>query len=113
MRKIVIGLLLGAAAGVLDVIPMLAQKLPWDANLSAFSMWVVIGFFLSTSSLRLSAVAQGLLTSFLCLVPAAILVGAKQPASLIPIAIMTTALGCLLGWAVPRFAKQATTQECA
>jgi hypothetical protein len=49
MRSIVTGICTGVVAGALDLIPMVLQKLPWDANLSAFSMWVVIGFFASSA----------------------------------------------------------------
>ena len=36
-RKIIIGLICGAAAGILDVTPMIMQNLTWDANLCAYS----------------------------------------------------------------------------
>ena len=47
MKKIKIGLLLGIAAGVIDVIPMVIQNLTWDANISAFTMWIVVGFLIA------------------------------------------------------------------
>jgi hypothetical protein len=50
-KRIMIGVSLGTIAGILDVIPMVAQKLTWDANLSAFSLWIVIGFMLAISQL--------------------------------------------------------------
>ena len=103
MRSIVRGISFGAFAGILDLIPMVAQKLPWDADLSAFSMWVVVGFFISTSRIKLAAPLLGLLTSFLCLIPSAIIIGAKEPFTLVPIGIMTAILGTGLGWAVKRF----------
>jgi hypothetical protein len=101
----VTGLCMGALAGALDLIPMVLQKLPWDADLSAFSMWVVVGFFISISRLKLPAPLLGLLTSFLCLIPSAIIIGAKEPFTLVPIAIMTAILGTGLGWAVKRFER--------
>jgi hypothetical protein len=103
MHKALLGFALGAVAGIIDVVPMILQKLSWDANLSAFSMWVVIGFFLATSSLRIHAVVQGLLISFLCILPVAIIIGAKEPITLLPIAGMTIILGSLLGWSVRKF----------
>jgi hypothetical protein len=104
-KKAVIGILFGAIAGAIDVVPMLLQKLTWDANLSAFFMWVVIGFFLSTTELKLHPVIKGLLFSFLCLLPSVFIIGWKQPSALFPIFIMTAVLGSLLGLAVGRFAK--------
>jgi len=102
-KRVGIGLALGAGAGVLDVIPMIAQHLTWDANLSAFTMWVVIGFFIAVVKLPMRAPLQGILTAFLCLAPAAILIGWKEPFALVPIAVMTTILGALLGYAIRRF----------
>ena len=104
-NKIIIGVSLGAVAGILDVIPMIIQNLTWDANISAFLMWVVIGFLLSVIVLKLNAILKGILISFLVLLPAAILIGWNEPLSLLPIVIMTSILGGLLGFAVNRFVR--------
>ena len=96
-KNMLIGLLLGTAAGVIDVVPMLLQKLTWDANLSAFSLWVVSGFLLATSGLKGSPILKGILIPFLCLIPSAVLIGWKNPLALLPIAAMTLVLGALLG----------------
>gem|GEM_PF-5600971 len=37
MKKTFVGIFLGAIAGIIDVIPMILQDLPWNANLSAFT----------------------------------------------------------------------------
>ncbi|MFH0817357.1 MAG: hypothetical protein V1909_01855 [Candidatus Micrarchaeota archaeon] len=105
MKKTQLGILLGTIAGVIDVIPMLAQNLTWDANLSAFSLWVVSGFLIASSSLKLNGALKGILISFLVLLPAAILIGWEEPISLVPIAVMTLILGSLLGYAIERYGK--------
>jgi len=105
-RKIFIGLGLGAFAGLLDITPMIIQDLPWDANVSAFSMWVIAGFFISTSALKLIPVFKGLLISFLCLTPCAILISWEEPKSVLPIALMTLVLGSALGFACDYFTKE-------
>ena len=97
MKKISKGIGLGAVAGVIDVIPMIFQKLTWDANISAFIMWVVVGFFLSISSIKIAGFLKGILFSFLILLPTAVIIGWKEPFSLVPIGIMTLILGALLG----------------
>ena len=104
-RNIVTGIGLGAVAGIIDVIPMIIQNLTWDANISAFLMWVVIGFLLSIAELKINSVLKGILISYLVLLPAGILIGWKEPASLVPIILMTTLLGGALGFAVQRFKK--------
>ena len=105
MKKIKTGILLGFAAGILDVIPMLIKKLPFEADISAFLMWIVIGFFIGTSTLTMNPVLKGLIISLLVLLPAAILIGWKEPLTLIPITAMTTILGCLLGYLIEKFGK--------
>lgn len=96
-NRIVKGLLFGTVAGVVDVLPMLAQGLSWDADLSAFSLWVVAGFLIATSELRFNSILKGLLISYLLALPVYIIVGAKEPFSLIPMTIMTAILGGILG----------------
>jgi len=100
-----IGLGLGALAGVLDVIPMLVQKLPWAADISAFTLWVAVGFILSTSELRLWSPLKGVVLAFVVLAPSAVIIGFAQPFSLIPISVMTLVLGALLGFGVENLAK--------
>jgi hypothetical protein len=104
-RSIITGISLGAVAGIIDVIPMIIQKLTWDANISAFLMWIVIGFILSITELKMNSILKGILISYLVLLPAAILIGWKEPVSLVPILIMTTILGGALGYSIQRFKK--------
>lgn len=105
MNNIFIGILLGIAAGILDVIPMTAQKLPWDAKISAFCLWVVVGFMVATSSLQMPGVLKGLLISFLVLLPVLIIIAWKDSKSIPPIIIMTTVLGTLLGFFIDKLTK--------
>ncbi len=104
-KNIVIGLLLGIAAGVLDVIPMLLQGLTWDANLSAFFLWVVSGFMLATSNLKIGPILKGIVIPFICLLPSLFIIGWNNPYSLIPIGIMTLILGSLLGFTYNKLAQ--------
>ncbi len=105
MKKTQLGITLGIAAGIIDVIPMLVQKLTWDANLSAFSLWVVSGFLIGSSNLKVRGAIKGIIISTLVLLPSAILIGWQQPASLIPIFIMTLLLGSTLGFLVDKLSK--------
>ena len=78
------------------------QKLTWDANLSAFTMWVVIGFLIASIELKMNPILKGILISFLVLLPLAIIIGWNEPFSLISIVIMTTILGGLLGYIISK-----------
>ena len=104
-HDIVIGILLGSVAGILDLIPMLLQGLTWDANLSAFSLWVVSGFMLATSNLRINPILKGIVIPFVCLLPSAFIIGWNNLFSLLPISVMTLILGALLGFTYNKFAK--------
>lgn len=97
MNRTIKGILSGTTVGLIDIIPMLAQKLAPAALLSAFTMWVVIGFLLSVIKLNLNGAAKGVFISFLVLAPTAIIIGFQEPLSLLPICIMTLILGSLLG----------------
>lgn len=105
MNRVLKGLLAGAAAGVIDVVPMIAQKLTWDANLSAFALWVMAGFLIATSNLKLPAAVKGIVIAYAMVLPIGILVGWKEPMTLIPIGGMTLLLGAGLGWVLRRADK--------
>jgi len=104
-RKIFLGTIFGVIAGIIDIIPMVIQNLPIYSTLSAFSMWVVLGFIINTSALKINGVLKGLLLSFLVILPTAILIAQTEPISLIPISIMTVILGVLLGFISDKFVK--------
>lgn len=98
MNKTVKGIIFGIIAGIIDLIPMIFQKLSMDANLSAFSLWIISGYLIANTQIGLKGVAKGILISFLVLIPSAILIGWKEPTSLVPISFMTIILGGLLGY---------------
>jgi hypothetical protein len=100
-----IGIVFGTIAGVFDVIPMIIQKLTWDANISALIFWIISGFFIANTTLKTKGYIKGLIISFLVLLPSAVLIGWKEPFSLIPIFILTSILGSLLGHFVDTYGK--------
>jgi hypothetical protein len=103
MEKTKLGVLLGIIAGIVDVLPMLAQHLTWDANLSAFSFWVVSGFFIAVTDIKLKGLIKGVSISLIILLPSAILIGWNSPFTLVPIVTMTLVLGSLLGFLVEKY----------
>jgi uncharacterized membrane protein len=85
---------------------MVLQGLTWDANLSAFSLWVVSGFMLATSSLKLAPALKGIVISFACLLPSVFIIGWNDPLALVPIGVMTLILGTLLGFAYGKLSNR-------
>jgi len=106
MKRILIGLVVGAFAGIIDMIPMVIRKLPAEAKISAFLMWMVAGFFISTIDLKTNPLLKGIIVAVLVLLPCAILIGWNDPTALIPISLMTIVLGGLVGFAVNTLTKQ-------
>ncbi|MBI5804568.1 hypothetical protein HZA73_00830 [candidate division TA06 bacterium] len=104
-KRIFIGFVLGLAAGIIDLVPMLLQKLSWDANFSAFSLWLVSGVLTASVEWKIHPVVKGIIISMLVLLPSAVLIGAKEPLSLVPIGAMTLILGGALGYFTARLNK--------
>jgi hypothetical protein len=102
-KKIFIGLVFGGIAGLVDLIPMIILNLTCDANLSAFSMWVIVGIFIASLNWKMNRVLKGIIISFLVFLPSGILIGWKEPLSLIPISIMTLILGGLSGYFISKY----------
>ena len=108
MKKYKYGIILGFVAGLIDIIPMIIQNLTWDANISALTMWIVVGFLISTVDLKINSIIKGILIAFLVLLPSAVLIGWKEPISLIPISLMTIILGGLLGFSIQNISNKQT-----
>jgi len=104
-NNILKGIILGIAAGILDVTPMVIQKLPIQADISAFSMWVIIGFLLSVITLKMNGILKGLLISYMVLLPNIFIIAWEDPVALLPILLMTTLLGSGLGFVSGKWCK--------
>lgn len=102
MGKIKFGIMLGIIAGIIDVIPMIFQSLTWDSNISAFVFWVVAGFFIATTNIRLKGAIKGISISLLLLLPLAFIIGSQDPIVLLPIIVMNLILGSLLGFFIDK-----------
>jgi uncharacterized membrane protein len=106
MNRIGFGILAGTITGLIDVVPMVVKKLPLEADLSALAMWIAVGFFLSTSTIKLPGAIKGIIFAFMILAPTAIIIGFKEPTNLIPIGVMTFILGICLGFLIERIGIQ-------
>ncbi len=105
MQKIKLGLLLGMIVGIIDVVPMIIQKMTWDVNLSAFSHWIVVGFLIAISDLKFKGVAKGLLISIVSLIPIAFLVWWNDKSSILPMSFSTIIFGSSLGYLIDKLGK--------
>ena len=105
-KKIIVGILFGIIAGIIDVIPMIIMSISIDACLSAFFMWIIAGFLIATSNLEFNPILKGIFISCLAFIPVGIILAFAEPLTLIQIGIMLIILGSLLGFCIERFGTQ-------
>ncbi|MBU1118870.1 hypothetical protein KKH43_03245 [Patescibacteria group bacterium] len=99
MRSILLSLALGAAAGIIDVIPMIIQKLDKYACISAFVQWIIIGFIVTHIKIPgVEGWSKGTIIAVLMALPIIIIV-MKTDLKSVPIILITSAiLGGLVGF---------------
>lgn len=102
MRKLAISLLIGVIAGSIDVLPMFAQHLAWNANLSAFIHWVCLGVIIAYIDFGIKGWLKGLILAETTAVPFLLITG---PGSIIPILGMSALLGILVGYFSDKYVK--------
>ena len=104
-NKIYLGVILGVIVGVLNVLPMILQKISWDANISTFITWIIVGFLISTTNLKIRGIFKGIIISILIFIPSTIFVIESNLTGAIWIIIMTLIYGSLLGYLVDRLGE--------
>lgn len=104
MKGILISLLIGAIAGIIDIIPMVIKKMDIYPILSAFIQWVILGLVIAHIQIGgLESWLKGLIVAVILALPISILVFKTEPKSVIIILIMSVILGSLVGLAVSKF----------
>ena len=102
MSKMALGILLGLAAGTVDVMLMIPMAFPdkLAAMLGAFCSRFALGFFAGTTNLPLHPIFAGILIGVLTSLPDAIITKSYAP-------IMGTGIifGALVGWALKTWAR--------
>jgi hypothetical protein len=99
MRTLIVGLAIGACAGILDALPMLLRGMPRRSIASAFCQWLTVGLTIVYIRSSLPSWASGLAAGLLLSVPVVILVSEKEPASAPMILGTSAVLGALCGLA--------------
>lgn len=99
MNQLLLSLLIGLIAAIIDVTPMILQKLDRSFVISAFLFWIVAGVMIPRMTLVENGWINGSLCAFLLLVPQLFLIGKLDPKA-IPIIVGTTlVLGAGVGFA--------------
>ncbi len=103
MNDILIALIIGTIAGIIDVVPMIIQKLDKFANWSAFFHWVVLGLIIPFVDWEIQVWLKGLIIGELSAIPILIMVYSKNKRSLIPILVFSAILGIGIALAGAKF----------
>ena len=103
MNNILIAVIIGLAAGLIDVTPMIIMKLERIANISAFTHYFILGLIIPFVSWDIAPWIKGMIISFLSALPIMILVYPKDKKSLIPMTVFSLILGAGIGLAGAKF----------
>ena len=98
MKNIMLAFVLGAGAGIVDIIPMIIQKSDKYSTSSAFVQWLVLGFVITFIKIPgVDGWLKGLITAVLLSLPIVIIVMKTDPKSVFIILCMSALLGSLVG----------------
>lgn len=103
MNHILIALIIGIVAGLLDVIPMVMMKLKKNAILSAFMHWLVLGLIIPFVDWNIDPWLKGLIIGELSAIPVMVSIYSDDKKSIIPIILMAAILGIGVAIAGARF----------
>jgi hypothetical protein len=102
MKKILISISIGAVAGLIDILPMIAQHLSWNANLSAFLHWVSLGVIIAYIDFGINGWMKGLIIAEATAIPFVLISGVG---TVLPILSMSAVLGILVGLVLDKLLK--------
>ena len=105
MKNILIALIIGLSAAIIDVVPMIIQRIDKSACISAFLQWIVLGLLIPYVNWDMQPWLKGLIIAELAALPILVLVFAKDPKSIIPIIVFSAILGTAVGFAGGEFIK--------
>ncbi|MBN1534326.1 MAG: hypothetical protein JXA20_16760 [Spirochaetes bacterium] len=107
MRSIAVSLLIGAAAGLADILPMVVKKMDRIPILSAFIHYVVVAFVVAHVAIPgLPWWIRGPIVAFIMSLPVAVLMMQREKKSVPVILSMSLVLGCGIGIALHYLIEQ-------
>jgi hypothetical protein len=98
MNSLLISLIIGLIAAILDIIPMVIKKLKMIAIISAFSAWTILGIFIPRIELLSISWLNGIVVALLFNFPTMCLIYENEKRGVIPVIITTIVLGCGVGF---------------
>ncbi len=103
MNQILIAIIIGLAAGLIDVIPMVIQKLDKRASISAFIHYFALGLIIPFVNWGIPAWITGMIIALLTAIPVMVIVYPQDKKALIPMTVFALVLGAGIGLAGAEF----------
>ncbi len=101
--KIFIALSIGIIAGIIDVAPMIKQKIDRNSCISAFFQWVALGLIIPFVNWDIPSYLKGLIIAELFAIPIMIITYPHDRKAVISISIFSAVLGMAVGFAGAQF----------
>jgi len=105
MNGLLKALMIGIIAGLLDVVPMIIQKLDKTSCWSAFIHYFILGLIIPFINWDIQPWLRGSIVALLTAIPVMIIVYPKDPKALIPMVLFAWVLGAGIGLAGAKFIK--------
>ena len=103
MNNLLIAAIIGLAAGVIDVVPMLIQKLDKKDTLSAFLHYFVLGLIIPFIQWGTAPWLKGAIVALLTAIPIIVLIYPQDKKAIIPMIAFSVILGAGIGVAGAKF----------
>ena len=103
MNDVFVAFGIGVIAGIIDIVPMIIQKLEKSATISAFVHWVVLGLIIPYVDWDMLPWLKGSIIALLTAIPIMIIVYPQDKKAIIPITIFSIILGAGVGFASAKF----------
>ncbi len=103
MQNILIALIIGVIAGLIDVIPMIVRKLNKTSCISAFIHYLALGLIIPFINWELEPWIKGMIISLILSLPVMVIVFSREKRAIIPMTIFALILGAGIGIAGAKF----------
>ena len=97
MKGFFVSLLIGSAAGLIDIAPMVVRKLDSSFIVSAFLFWLVLGIVIPKTSVTAMPWLNGIIAAVIASLPLLPLIWKLDPKAVPAVIVMTVILGAGTG----------------
>jgi hypothetical protein len=98
MKTVFFAFLIGTAAGLIDILPMLARKMDKLSMLSALVHWMVLGLIIPYVDWSMSPWLKGIVLAEMTALPIILMVVGKELGAVVPMVASSAILGALVGF---------------